>query len=67
VVNAVATAPPNNARNIIAPDSPNQIRKANLYLMARSENAYSVTKQCFRANLMTQVGLRGLSFQNRYN
>jgi prepilin-type N-terminal cleavage/methylation domain-containing protein len=67
VVNAVATAPPNNARNIIAPDSPNQIRKANLYLMARSENAYSVTKQYFRANLMTQVGLRGLSFQNRYN
>jgi prepilin-type N-terminal cleavage/methylation domain-containing protein len=67
VVNAVATAPPNNARNIIAPDSPNQIRKINLYLMARSENPYSVTKQYFRANLLTQVGLRGLSFQNRYN
>jgi len=67
VVNAVATAPPNNARNIIAPDSPTQIRKINLYLMARSENPYSVTKQYFRANLLTQVGLRGLSFQNRYN
>ncbi|HYL69224.1 MAG TPA: prepilin-type N-terminal cleavage/methylation domain-containing protein [Candidatus Limnocylindria bacterium] len=67
VVNAVATAPPNNARNIIAPDSPNQIRKINLYLMARSENPYSVTKQYFRANLLTQVGMRGLSFQNRYN
>ncbi|MGH9712506.1 MAG: PilW family protein [Candidatus Acidiferrales bacterium] len=67
VMNAVATAPPNNARNIIAPDSPNQIRKINLYLMARSENPYSVTRQYFRANLLTQVGLRGLSFQNRYN
>ena len=67
VVNAVATAPPNNARNIIAPDSPSQIRKVNLYLAARGENPYSVTKQYFRANLLTQVGLRGLSFQNRYN
>lgn len=67
VMNAVATAPPNNARNIVAPDSPSQIRKINLYLAARSENPYSVTKQYFRANLLTQVGLRGLSFQNRYN
>jgi prepilin-type N-terminal cleavage/methylation domain-containing protein len=67
VVNAVATAPPNNARQIVAPDSPNQIRKVNLYLMARSENPYSVTKQYFRANLLTQVGMRGLSFTNRYN
>jgi len=67
VVNAVATAPANNARNIIAPDSPTQIRKINLYLAARSENPYSVTKQYFRANLLTQVGQRGLSFQNRYN
>jgi hypothetical protein len=67
VVNAVATAPPNNARNIIAPDSPNQIRKMNLYLAARSENPYTVTRKYFRANLLTQVGLRGLSFQNRYN
>jgi hypothetical protein len=67
VVNAVATAPANNARNIIAPDSPTQIRKINLYLAARSENRYSVNKQYFRANLLTQVGLRGLSFQNRYN
>ncbi|MGA8224199.1 MAG: prepilin-type N-terminal cleavage/methylation domain-containing protein [Candidatus Acidiferrales bacterium] len=67
VVNAVATVPANNARNIIAPDSPNQIRKINLYLAARSENPYSVTKQYFRANLLTQVGLRSLAFQNIYN
>jgi prepilin-type N-terminal cleavage/methylation domain-containing protein len=67
VVNAVATAPANNARNIIAPDSPNQIRKVNLYLAARSENPYSVTQQYFRANLLTQVGLRSLAFTSRYN
>lgn len=67
VLNAVATAPPNNARNIIAPDSPSQIRKVNLLLAARSETPFSVTRQFFRTNLVTQVGLRSLSFQNRYN
>jgi prepilin-type N-terminal cleavage/methylation domain-containing protein len=67
IVNAVATAPANNARNIIAPDSPNQIRKINLYLAARSETPYSLSKQYFRDNLVTQVSLRSLSFQNLYN
>jgi prepilin-type N-terminal cleavage/methylation domain-containing protein len=67
VVNAVATAPANNARQIIAPDSPNQIRKVNLYMAARSETPYSVSKQYFRNNLVTQVGIRSLSFQNLYN
>jgi prepilin-type N-terminal cleavage/methylation domain-containing protein len=67
VVNAVATAPANNARQIIAPDSPNQIRKINLYLAARSETPYSLSKQYFRDNLVTQIGLRSLAFQNLYN
>jgi prepilin-type N-terminal cleavage/methylation domain-containing protein len=67
VVNAVATAPANNARQIIAPDSANQIRKVNLYMAARSETPYSVSKQYFRANLVTQIGLRSLAFQNLYN
>jgi prepilin-type N-terminal cleavage/methylation domain-containing protein len=67
IVNAVATAPANDARNIIAPDSPNQIRKINLYLAARSETPYTVSKQYFRDNLVTQVSLRSLSFQNLYN
>jgi prepilin-type N-terminal cleavage/methylation domain-containing protein len=67
VVNAVATAPANNARNIIAPDSPTQIRKVNLYLAARSETPYSVTRNYFRTNLLTQIGLRSLSFTSRYN
>lgn len=67
VVNAVATVPANNSRQIIAPDSPNQIRKVNLYLAARSETPYSVSKQYFRDNLVTQIGLRSLAFQNLYN
>lgn len=67
VVNAVATAPANNARNIIAPDSPNQVRKVNLYLAARSETPYTVSKQYFRNNLVTQISMRSLAFQNIYN
>lgn len=49
------------------PDSPNQIRKVNLLMAARSQNPYSVTGQYFRTNLVTQVSLRSLTFQNRYN
>jgi prepilin-type N-terminal cleavage/methylation domain-containing protein len=67
VVNAVATSPANNARQITAPDTPNQIRKVNLYLAARSEVPYSLSKQYFRDNLVTQIGLRSLAFQNLYN
>ena len=54
-------------RNILAPDSPSQIRKVNIYLAARSEYPYSVTNQYFRTNLLTQVSMRSLTFQSRYN
>jgi prepilin-type N-terminal cleavage/methylation domain-containing protein len=67
IVNAVATPTPTNARNIIGPDSPSQIRKINLLLAARSENVFSKTGQYFRDNLYTQIGLRSLAFQNLYN
>lgn len=67
IVNPVATPNPTNARNIIAPDSPSQIRKINLLLAARSEYTFSKTGQYFRDNLYTQIGLRSLAFQNLYN
>jgi prepilin-type N-terminal cleavage/methylation domain-containing protein len=67
IVSAVATPNPVNTRNIIAPDSPSQIRKINLLLSARSENVFSKSHQYFRDNLYTQIGLRSLSFQNLYN
>lgn len=67
IVSAVATPNPVNARNIIAPDSPSQIRKINLLLAARSEYKFSKSKQYFRDNLYTQIGLRSLAFQNLYN
>ena len=54
-------------RNIVAPDTPNQIRKVNIYLAARSEYPYSVTNQYFRTNLLTQISMRSLTFENRYN
>jgi hypothetical protein len=64
------TATPLPATNVgqpTLPDTPSQIRKVNLYLAARSEAPYSVTRQFFRTNLVTQVSLRSLAFQNRYN
>jgi len=54
-------------RDITAPDTPNQIRKINVYLAARSEYPYSVTNQYFRTNLLTQISMRSLTFENRYN
>jgi prepilin-type N-terminal cleavage/methylation domain-containing protein len=57
---------PSNARDAIAPDSPNQFRKVNIYLAARSESPYSQTGQCFRNNLNTQVSLRSLAFVTKF-
>lgn len=59
--------PGTNTPVILAPDSPNQIRKVNILLGARSEYPYSVTNQFFRTNLVTQVSMRSLTFQSRYN
>ena len=57
---------PSNARDAIVPDSPNQFRKVNIYLAARSESPYSQTGQCFRNNLNTQVSLRSLAFVTKF-
>jgi prepilin-type N-terminal cleavage/methylation domain-containing protein len=69
VTNAVATVPAVNAPQIIAPDTPNQIRKVNLLLAARSETAYGSGKQMgyFRNNLQTEVSIQSLAFFNQYN
>jgi len=49
-----------------APCSPNQIRKVNLFLAARSRSRYTATRQFFRNTLVTQVSLRSLAFVDRY-
>jgi prepilin-type N-terminal cleavage/methylation domain-containing protein len=44
-----------------------QIRKANVYLAARSQDPYSGTSQPLRSSLSTQVSLRSLAFVSRYD
>ncbi|MGA7917195.1 MAG: prepilin-type N-terminal cleavage/methylation domain-containing protein [Candidatus Acidiferrales bacterium] len=68
IVDALATAPATNAPQIIAPDTPAQIRKVNLLLAARSEVAYGQGRQLgyFRNNLQTEVSVQSLSFFSLY-
>jgi hypothetical protein len=47
-------------------NSPNQIRKVNLTLAARSQDVNPQTNQFFRNQMVTNVGLRSLSFVDRY-
>jgi hypothetical protein len=58
---------PTNVTTPAAGNSPNQIRKVNIFLSARSQDVNPQTKQFFRNSLTTQVGLRSLSFVNRYD
>jgi len=51
----------------VAPNSPNQIRRANVYIEGRSSAQASNTKDYLRRTLTTQVSLRSLSFVDRYN
>ena len=58
---------PTNTEFVDPAWSPNLIRKVNLSLAARSEFAYSKTKDYFRNNLQTQVSVRSLAFFNQFN
>jgi Tfp pilus assembly protein PilW len=58
-----------NPTNVPTPgvaNSANQIRKANLTLSARSQDVNPQTNQFFRNQMTTEVGLRSLSFVDRY-
>ena len=57
---------PTNVDTPSASNSANQIRKANLFLSARSQDTNPETQQPFRNSLATEVGLRSLSFVDRY-
>lgn len=48
------------------PCSPNQIRKINVLLRARSPRPLTATGQFFRKDLVTQVSVRSLAFVDRY-
>jgi hypothetical protein len=57
---------PTNVDTPAVTNSANQIRKANIFLSARSQDVNPQTKQFFRNTMATQVGLRSLSFVDRY-
>ncbi len=57
---------PTNIKTPVAPNSPNQIRKASIFLAGRSSLKIRNTDEYLRHNLTTQVSLRSLSFIDRY-
>lgn len=58
-INTNVKAPP-------APLSPNEIRKVNLFLATRSASRYSRDRNFVRNGLVSQIGLRSLSYRDRY-
>jgi type II secretory pathway pseudopilin PulG len=57
---------PTDVKNPVAPNSPNQIRKANIYISGRSSSKIRNTNDYLRHSLTTHVSLRSLAFVNRY-
>ncbi len=57
---------PKDVASIVAPNSPNQIRKVNILLSGRSNYPIRNTGEFLRSSLRTQVSLRCLSFRDRY-
>jgi len=60
------TTNPSNVETPPEANSPNQIRKANLYIAARSLDISLPTRQYIRNSMAEGVGLRSLSFVDRY-
>ena len=57
---------PTNVKSPTAPNSNNQIRKANVFLSGRSDAKVRNTNDYLHRDLTTQVSLRSLAFVNRY-
>ena len=57
---------PANVETPVAPNSPNQIRKINLFASARSLDRNGNSHQFMRNSMATEVGLRSLSYADRY-
>jgi hypothetical protein len=57
---------PTNIKTPTAPNSPNQIRKVNIFLAGRSDSAMRNMDDYLQRSLSTQVSLRSLSFVDRY-
>lgn len=61
------TTNPTNVESPASPNSPHQIRKANLFLAGRSLAVNPRTRQFFRNTVASQVSMRSLAFVDRYN
>jgi len=59
-------ANPANQKDTPAGNSPNQIRKVNLFVSSRSLDMSPHTRDYFRNAMGTEIGLRSLSYVNRY-
>lgn len=57
---------PSNIETPVDPNSPHQIRKINLFLSARSLDRNPNSRDFMRNSMATQVGLRSLSYTDRY-
>ncbi|MBI4484509.1 MAG: prepilin-type N-terminal cleavage/methylation domain-containing protein [Acidobacteria bacterium] len=57
---------PVNLPEPVLPNTPDQIRKANVFLSGRSFREWRRADQLLRTSVSTQVGLRSLSFRDRY-
>lgn len=57
---------PTNVDTPVSPNSPNEIRKANILVSGRSNSPLPDTGDYMRRTLTTQVSLRSLSFIDRY-
>jgi len=57
---------PTNVKSPTAPNSNNQIRKANVLLSGRSDTKVRNTNDYLHRDLSTQISLRSLAFVNRY-
>ncbi|MEW5981365.1 MAG: prepilin-type N-terminal cleavage/methylation domain-containing protein [Acidobacteriota bacterium] len=60
------TTNPTNQQDAVAPNTPSQIRKLNLFVACRSEGRLAQTRQPVRSSVATQVSLRSMSFMDRY-
>jgi len=57
---------PVNLPEPVLPNTPDQIRKATIYIAGRSHRAWTRTAQILRTGVSTQVSLRSLSYRDRY-
>ncbi|HUO34653.1 MAG TPA: prepilin-type N-terminal cleavage/methylation domain-containing protein [Candidatus Acidoferrum sp.] len=61
------TPPVSTVSNIVYPDSPELIRKVNVFLAARSETPLPTNRFYFHNNFTTSVNIRSLCFYNQFN